>query len=387
MPVALTSLPAAPGVWAKLRRDGSGEVLAWLGLCDHCADVAACFEATLACARPRAALARLAGRVALPAIWASRLCVLAALHDFGKANAGFQRRWSHKAPFVGHCGEALAALLDETVSARLFDVLPLAEIRDWGGGDDGLLVALGHHGRPLNLETTEFAQRLTWSVSGAYDPVAALGTLGAALRAWFPDAFAPGGEPLPTIPAFWHAVSGYVTFSDWLGSDEALFPLDGANENRMGLVRERAKTALAAIGFEPGAARRALGAPRFERLSPYAPRKMQEAAGDLPGRLAIVESETGSGKTEAALWRFARLFADGQVDGLYFAVPTRVAAVSLHRRVSEAVAGLFPDAETRPRVTLAVPGLAREPGPNGEGLARPAPDVTEYGDDNARAAH
>ena len=381
------SSPVAPVVWAKLRRDASGAVVAWLSLRDHCADVAACFEATLSCARPRAALAQLTERAALPTIWVSRLCVLAALHDFGKANAGFQRRWSDKAPFVGHCAEALAALLDETLSARLSEVLPLAEIRDWGGGGDGLLVALGHHGRPLDLETTQFAQRLTWSVSGDYDPVAALATLGAAVRAWFPEAFAPGGEPLPAAPVFWHAVSGYLTFSDWLGSDEALFPLDGECENRMDMARERARTALAAIGFEPVAARRALGVPRFERLSPHTPRKMQEAAGDLPGRLAILESETGSGKTEAALWRFARLFAEGQVDGLYFAVPTRVAAASLHKRVSEAVAGLLPDAETRPRVTLAVPGMAREPGPRGEGLARPAPDVTEYGHDNALAAH
>src|SRR3546814_2111338 len=43
-------------------------------------------------------------------------------------------------------------------------------------------------------------------------------------------------------------------------------------------------------------------------------------------------AETGSGKTEAALWRFARLFAEGKVDGLYFAVPTRSAARQLHAR-------------------------------------------------------
>ena len=41
----------------------------------------------------------------------------------------------------------------------------------------------------------------------------------------------------------------------------------------------------------------------------------------------------GSGKTEAALFRFARLLADREIDGLYFALPTRVAATSLYKRV------------------------------------------------------
>ena len=49
---------------------------------------------------------------------------------------------------------------------------------------------------------------------------------------------------------------------------------------------------------------------------------MQEAARDIPldERLAIIESETGSGKTEAALWRFARLYESERVDSLYFAL-------------------------------------------------------------------
>ncbi len=43
-------------------------------------------------------------------------------------------------------------------------------------------------------------------------------------------------------------------------------------------------------------------------------------------------SETGSGKTEAALWRFAEMYAEGLVDGMYFALPTRAAAVQIHER-------------------------------------------------------
>lgn len=58
----------------------------------------------------------------------------------------------------------------------------------------------------------------------------------------------------------------------------------------------------------------------------------QEAVGRLPvdEHLILLEAETGSGKTEAALWRFAVLLDAGEADALYFAVPTRAAARQLH---------------------------------------------------------
>ena len=46
--------------------------------------------------------------------------------------------------------------------------------------------------------------------------------------------------------------------------------------------------------------------------SPHEPRDIQTAAGEIAGQVAIVEAETGSGKTEAALCRFARLSAVGE---------------------------------------------------------------------------
>ena len=80
---------------------------------------------------------------------------------------------------------------------------------------------------------------------------------------------------------------------------------------------------------------------------------MAEAPLDQP--LLILESETGSGKTEAAIVRFAALLHAGLVDGLYFAVPTRAAAKQLHARVSRALERLFPPA-AHVETVLAVPG-------------------------------
>jgi CRISPR-associated endonuclease/helicase Cas3 len=100
--------------------------------------------------------------------------------------------------------------------------------------------------------------------------------------------------------------------------------------------------------------------PPFEHVFPFKPNPMQASAGKFTeSQLAILEAETGSGKTEAALWRFKQLFQRGQVDGLYFALPTRIAATQIHRRVHEAVARLWPDEGARPGVLLAVPGYVK----------------------------
>ena len=88
------------------------------------------------------------------------------------------------------------------------------------------------------------------------------------------------------------------------------------------------------------------------------------------GPVVIVESETGSGKTESALWRFRTLFEAGEVDALAFLLPTRVAAVSLERRVRTCIKRLFPEPETRLNVVLAVPGYIQSDGERGTPLAR-----------------
>src|SRR5690606_389092 len=78
--------------------------------------------------------------------------------------------------------------------------------------------------------------------------------------------------------------------------------------------------------------------PGFEGRFNFTPRPLQATIADLDPNesgteLIIAESETGSGKTEAALDWFFRLFQSGIVDSLYFALPTRVAAREIYRRI------------------------------------------------------
>jgi len=108
----------------------------------------------------------------------------------------------------------------------------------------------------------------------------------------------------------------------------------------------------------------------------FEPRPAQSAMDEIPvaapteASLTVLESETGSGKTEAAIHRFAQLFRAGAVDGMYFALPTRTSATQIHRRVVDAVAAMFATlpAEDRPPVVLAVPGYLRVDEQEGQAL-------------------
>jgi CRISPR-associated endonuclease/helicase Cas3 len=121
-----------------------------------------------------------------------------------------------------------------------------------------------------------------------------------------------------------------------------------------------------------GDSRRTDGATRdaFQRVSPHPPRAAQRALADLDAvtapSLAILEAETGSGKTEAALARFVALFTAGVVDGMYFALPTRTAATEIYARVFAAMQLAF---ATPPPVVLAVPGYFRVDDVEGRRLA------------------
>lgn len=370
--------------WAKLSRDADGVVIGWHSLTDHSADVAACVEALLDLPVIQRRLARLAGRDKLPAVWRARLSAVAFLHDLGKANSGFQARWDVGAPFVGHIRPVLGLLSDHQELAGR--TLPIAEMERWGNGlGEAFNAVLAHHGAPLDDDPTRDAALLRhWRAVPGYDPADGLAQLGRQVTLWFPYAFAPDGPVLPETPQFWHAYAGLVMLADWLGSDTRSFPFaDGGVPDRMSFARRRAADVMAEFGLETSRARSTLpDRIDFPAISPYRPTAAQAATADADGPIVVLEAETGAGKTEAALWRFARLFADGTVDGLYFALPTRVAATALFERVRAAVRRMFPDEATRPAVVLAVPGYARVD----EAEGRHLPDFQVQWDDTPDAA-
>lgn len=356
------------GFWGKLKRaDGrKGPVVAWHPLVDHCADVAACGEMLLSRTILGRRLAVAAGREHLCDATSARLACLIALHDLGKFNHGFQRKAGEGRDVAGHVQEAADALDSGYRLARELRSA-LEPIAAWGDSVGALLGAsIGHHGKPVR-RGSPMEERLWEKVDGR-SPVAGVRDLVDRLPGWFPAAFRPGGPSLPDTSAFEHAFAGLVTLADWMGSDASVFAYSEGSprSDRMPFAREQAAKLALDLGLDVGPARTGLGVapPTFERVSEHrTPRgaqcEMVRLATHARGGLTVLEAETGSGKTEAALHRYLTLLHAGLVDGMTFALPTRTAATQIHSRVCAAVVRAFPDAATRPPVVLAVPGYIK----------------------------
>ncbi len=342
--------------WAKTVRNEAGSITAWHALRDHSADVAACAEALLAQPTWRRRLSAIAGAGNLSAITCSRLAVFAALHDLGKFNIGFQAKVRIDLGTLpaGHVKEGRAAL----------EALPLTELArcDWGEASLGLLAsAICHHGRPYAFEEVVCDRKL-WAPTSGLDPRRGLQDLVDSCERWFPNAFRAHDEELPPQPEFEHAFAGLVMLADWIASDTRFFPLaNGAAPDRMLFARAAARDFMRESWLDIDAVRRSQRShvPAFSRVSEHPPRAAQRmliehaTEGSHPSPITIMEAETGSGKTEAALAHFVTLFAEGYVDGMYFALPTRTAATQMYQRIRDCVARAFDDA---PPVVLAVPG-------------------------------
>ncbi|MFP4245602.1 MAG: CRISPR-associated helicase Cas3' [Halochromatium sp.] len=359
--------------FGKLERDTAGNFVAWLPLIDHLVDVAACFSRLCACRGVRRALERTAGRK-LTSRDIQRLALLVFMHDLGKANSGFQaKRWRiGEAPQgwpkpAGHGAQALDLFRDEHFLTPLLDCLPIEPLCEWGEAVLPLFRAsISHHGRPIADPDLGDWTRANWKpVIGTdgraiYDPAMALAEIGQRAVALYPEAFAVGGEPLPDAPAFGHLFAGLVQLADWLGSDTRFFPLSNGSGDRAQDALVFADQAVSALGLDAARWQTALAesSPGFaDVFDGYPPYPIQAAMADAAlGQLVVLESETGSGKTEAGLWRFVHLFQRGEVDSLYFALPTRVSASQVYARILSAVQRLWPI--DPPATVRALPGYA-----------------------------
>ncbi|MCS4509971.1 CRISPR-associated helicase Cas3' [Xylophilus ampelinus] len=378
-----TSPPEQWIAWGKLGRAVDGSVEATHPLLDHMADVAAVLETVLHLPAVQRALERAAGRP-LSDVDRARLAVLAFLHDIGKANAGFQvRYWRERAErpaawTVAECGHGSQgwALFGQSLhgAARVTAGLPLQAMETWGDAVRPLLHAsISHHGRPVGDEATfSIWQPVRDGVACIYDPAVTVAAMGARVQVLYPQAFATKAPDLPDAPVFAHLFAGLVQLADWLGSDTrpGFFPYTRPGEDRATTALQCARHALRAVGLDVGGAAVRLASTACDFAQAFgvpSPRPMQAAmADDSLGPVVVLEAETGSGKTEAALWRFLHLWRAGQVDALYFALPTRVAASQLYERVQAFVHRVWPvDA---PVAVRALPGYTAADGETPQAL-------------------
>ena len=333
----------------------------WHPLPYHCLDVAAVGEALLyrhhGLRRSLSDLLGLLNRDFIPV-----LCFLLCLHDIGKFAKKFQAKVPALYPLC--FGDDPASVPDRydhgSGGLRLFDAdysifhLPSGPShRVWR-----VLVSAvaGHHGtppQPVNGES-RISLRPDFGKAGmvaasrfiqqAHDLLALPQTLPPVERAG--------------VRRVSFAVAGLSVLADWIGSNQEWFPYCEPAQDLEAYwryARKQAGRAVEEAGVLPSTSSDSLdyGALIGEDARPS---PMQDWANrvELPDgpALFMIEDETGSGKTEAALMLAHRLMVSGRADGLYVALPTMATANAMFDRLAAAHRKLF-SAETLPSIALA----------------------------------
>lgn len=263
---------------------------------------------------------------------------LCAAHDIGKITPGFLEKsphWRSCDPASLPGGITRHAVVSQWFLGRVPDMKVGPRFSAWA------MAAGGHHGsypshEPVILEEIHENYTTPWPERERL-----------ALLEELKELFGPlPAEPMPRPSCQVHLLTGFVTFCDWLGSDENTFPLDDSlplvDRASLPASEAAARGVLEAMGFHRREVRSGLEFPRLF-ASPggtgeeFTLRPLQEAlirAVDEPG-LYIVEAPMGMGKTEAALAAAYRRWnePDGE-RGLYFALPTQLTSRRIHDRVA-----------------------------------------------------
>ncbi|MBZ4021791.1 CRISPR-associated endonuclease Cas3'' [Rhodobacter sp. TJ_12] len=276
------------------------------------------------------------------------LVLLVALHDLGKISDSF-RAMLAGAPAQGprhwELTEVLLHQNDAHLAARL-------------GGDPDLrwqlyASAAGHHGRPPNLaigalpkpaRVREFGKAMQHVGTGAA-PAAAM--IEAFCDLW-PGASVEGLDLVDATRLSWW-LPGLCACADWIGSNTRWFCAHAPGPSLVDYLTQARQVASVAVAEAGLGGTVAQPGPLFD----FAPRPMQSACAELRlpegPMLAVIEDETGSGKTEAALILAHRMALAGKGRGLYFALPTMATADAMFRRSARFVGKIF----ASPTLTLA----------------------------------
>lgn len=267
------------------------------------------------------------------------LILLVALHDIGKVNAAFRGMLTEgTAQSQGRHWEVSEVYL------RRFN--PLAAMRS--ARSDLLYAATaGHHGKPPGRDM----ERDTLRILAAAGPegVRDAAALTAAMTALWPMA-SQADVPFTRARDLSWWLPGLVSAADWIGSNVEWFEPVAAGPDLpsyLARTREKAAGAAAAAGL-------ASPLPGPAALFDFPLRPMQSACAGVAltdgPMLAVIEDETGAGKTEAALLLAQRMMMAGKGRGLFFALPTMATADAMFARACGVVGRMF---QGSPSVTLA----------------------------------
>lgn len=275
------------------------------------------------------------------------LVLLAALHDLGKISDSFRAMIEIGTPQTFRHWELTEALLfahDARLAARIGG--------SWRQRQALYASVAGHHGQPSGrgLGQPDQPER---------DMRNALAAIGSGLQpaAEVIDAFCglwPEASLTPLAPgtvttalSWW--LPGLCAAADWIGSNPLWFPPEAGHPDLPDYLR-RARTIAERAVHEAGLAGSTV---RPGPLFDFALRPMQAACAGiaLPDgpMLAVIEDETGAGKTEAALLLAHRMMLAGKGRGIYFALPTIATSDAMFARARDVVGRML----AAPTLTLA----------------------------------
>jgi CRISPR-associated endonuclease/helicase Cas3 len=271
------------------------------------------------------------------------LVLLTALHDLGKINSGFRAMLRSEGRQSFRHWEMTEVHLNANI-----DLLVDALCPDRPNRLASLIGATaGHHGRPSKLDRIRLDRAtVTLTAEAKEDGREAIHSM----ATLWPGACLSGMSSRDVTRLSWW-LSGLVTTADWIGSNTDWFtavPPGLALPDYLDRARGLSPRAVREAGLSGSVPS---GASLFDwpELRP-----MQQACKEIPlnagPMLAIIEDETGAGKTEAALILAQRMTQAGKGRGLFFALPTMATADAMFSRVSKTIGRMFVG---KPSITLA----------------------------------
>lgn len=278
------------------------------------------------------------------------LVLLIALHDLGKISDSFRAMIERGSPQSFKHWQLTEAVLfahDARLEERIGG--------SWRQRQALYASVAGHHGQPSALDLGGEAglparhqglRKMLTAVGQGVLPAAEV--IDAFCTLWPEASLAElaRGEATTTL-SWW--LPGLTAAADWVGSNADWFPPEGGCPGLaayLARARDLAREAVASAGLAGSAV-------RHGSTFGFALRPMQAACQDvaLPEgpMLAVIEDETGAGKTEAALILAHRMLQADKGRGIYFALPTMATADAMFARTTDAINGIF----TSPTLTLA----------------------------------
>lgn len=285
------------------------------------------------------------------------LAFLISLHDVGKASPTFQIKYQPMIPEILKAGFwlpkdkplqssphgvvsawALRSLLQELLSISRDDARHIAQALG------------GHHGSwatPIQLTTS-----LTPTDKGDSDPkwnTARKELVQAMIEVFEPASGFSFPKDQQELNAFLTLFSGFTSVADWIGSMSEFFPYEKRTNIPLNEYASRsakaAETALSQLGwFGWQADGKAL---TFKEMFPFEMNSVQgkiveEVRKISQPALLILESPTGSGKTEAALYAADTWLQSQQGHGIYIAMPTQATSNQMYDRVEDFLLKRYP---------------------------------------------